>query len=294
MLAEYIWLGGTPLAFVQSGQTYHVHVDHLGTPKALTDASGQVVWKASYSPFGKASVTTQGPAFNLRFPGQYYDAETGLHYNWRRYYDPATGRYITSDPIGLAGGINTYAYVENNPYSLFDLTGECPWCAGAIYGGLSGAVGGYITGGWMGALKGGLVGAAVGVFSPFGSGVLGIMANNASASYLGQVIGNTERIYNSKSSCTTKESPFENINYSAVIGASIGGAFTAGKLGNLLMRPYIPRNIIGKPLDYPGFSLAPTNALGAVGEGVGAAAGETFAPWYGDLWKKFISDLRSE
>ncbi|EPS8933974.1 RHS repeat-associated core domain-containing protein [Vibrio cholerae] len=50
-----------------------------------------MVWKASYSPFGKASITTQGPTFNLRFPGQYYDAETGLHYNWRRYYDPATG-----------------------------------------------------------------------------------------------------------------------------------------------------------------------------------------------------------
>ncbi|MDW2372786.1 RHS repeat-associated core domain-containing protein, partial [Vibrio sp. 1078-1] len=107
VLAEYIWLDGTPLGFVQSGQTYQVHVDHLGTPKALTDVSGQVVWKASYSPFGKASIIIQGPTFNLRFPGQYYDAETGLHYNWRRYYDPNTGRYITSDPIGLAGGINT-------------------------------------------------------------------------------------------------------------------------------------------------------------------------------------------
>ena len=67
VLAEYIWLDGTPLGFVQSGQTYQVHVDHLGTPKALTDASGQVVWKASYSPFGNASITTQGLTFNLRF-----------------------------------------------------------------------------------------------------------------------------------------------------------------------------------------------------------------------------------
>lgn len=107
VLAEYIWLDGTPIAFVQSGQTYHIHVDHLGTPKVLTDASGQVVWGADYSPFGKASITSQGPTFNLRFPGQYFDAETRLHYNWRRYYDPNTGRYISSDPIGLAGGINT-------------------------------------------------------------------------------------------------------------------------------------------------------------------------------------------
>ncbi len=94
-----------------------------GHPKALTDASGQVVWKASYSPFGKASITTQGPTFNLRFPGQYYDAETGLHYNWRR-YDPNTGRYITSDPIGLAGGINTYAYALSNPIGNADPTGS--------------------------------------------------------------------------------------------------------------------------------------------------------------------------
>ena len=138
-LAEYIWLDGSPLAFVQSGQTYHVHVDHLGTPKALTDASGQVVWKASYSPFGKASITTQGPTFNLRFPGQYYDAETGLHYNWRRYYDPNTGRYISSDPIGLAGGINTYAYALSNPYSYMDPTGEYAWVliGGAIGAGLN-------------------------------------------------------------------------------------------------------------------------------------------------------------
>nr|WP_240433701.1 RHS repeat-associated core domain-containing protein [Vibrio cholerae] len=124
VLAEYIWLDGTPLSFVQSGQTYQVHVDHLGTPKALTDVSGQVVWKASYSPFGKASIIIQGPTFNLRFPGQYYDAETGLHYNWRRYYDPNTGRYITSDPIGLAGGINTYAYALSNPIGNADPTGE--------------------------------------------------------------------------------------------------------------------------------------------------------------------------
>jgi RHS repeat-associated protein len=98
-----------------------------------------VVWKASYSPFGKASITTQGPTFNLRFPGQYYDAETGLHYNWRRYYDPNTGRYISSDPIGLAGGINTYAYALSNPYSYMDPTGEYAWVliGGAIGAGLN-------------------------------------------------------------------------------------------------------------------------------------------------------------
>jgi RHS repeat-associated protein len=60
---------------------------------------------------------------NLRYAGQYYDAETGLHYNWHRYYDPKTGRYITSDPIGLDGGLNTFTYVRNNPLRWTDSTG---------------------------------------------------------------------------------------------------------------------------------------------------------------------------
>ncbi|OCQ08657.1 hypothetical protein AKH09_10800 [Vibrio parahaemolyticus] len=83
------------------GTVYHVHNDHLGTPQALNDETGATVWKASYSPFGKATVTTEQIKFNLRFPGQYYDAETGLHYNWHRYYDPSLGRYLQSDRLGL-------------------------------------------------------------------------------------------------------------------------------------------------------------------------------------------------
>ena len=75
---EYVWLDGQLVAYLVDGTVYHVHNDHLGTPQALTDETGATVWKASYSPFGKATVTTEQIKFNLRFPGQYFDADTGL------------------------------------------------------------------------------------------------------------------------------------------------------------------------------------------------------------------------
>lgn len=110
-------------------QIYYVHNDHLSTPKMMTDEQGTKVWEATHTPFGDASVAEDVDhdgeivTLNIRFPGQYYDQETGLHYNWNRYYNPQTGRYITSDPIGLAGGINTYGYVGQNPILNTDITG---------------------------------------------------------------------------------------------------------------------------------------------------------------------------
>ncbi len=104
---DYIYLNGEPLALkvygTQAGMYFFIN-DHLGTPQKITDSSAQVVWAAAYLPFGKAQVTTETVANHFRFPGQYYDAESGLHYNWHRYYDPETGRYVTADPIGLEGG----------------------------------------------------------------------------------------------------------------------------------------------------------------------------------------------
>ena len=108
----------------------YVHNDHLGTPRQVTDSSGKVIWRWDADPFG-ATLPNEDPdgdgvatVVNLRFPGQYYDAETGLHYNYFRYYDPTTGRYITSDPIGLRGGLNTFVYVSGNPLRFIDPTGE--------------------------------------------------------------------------------------------------------------------------------------------------------------------------
>jgi RHS repeat-associated protein len=121
---EYIWLGGRPLAYVTGGAIYYVHPDHLGTPAKLTDAAGAVVWTGNFRPFGETDSGAGGSVtFNLRFPGQYADAETGLYYNGFRDYDASLGRYIQSDPIGLRGGWNTYAYVSGNPVTRVDLTG---------------------------------------------------------------------------------------------------------------------------------------------------------------------------
>nr|WP_281419310.1 RHS repeat-associated core domain-containing protein [Marinobacterium ramblicola] len=102
------------------GKVYYYQNDHLGTPQRLIVASGKVVWEARYTAFGKATILTEEVSNNLRFPGQYYDVETGLHYNYFRDYDPSTGRYIESDPIGLAGGMNTYVFVGSNPISFID------------------------------------------------------------------------------------------------------------------------------------------------------------------------------
>jgi RHS repeat-associated protein len=112
-----------------STSIYYLHNDHLGTPKAMTNSAGQIVWNQTATPFGKATVNNdydgdgKSVTLNIRQPGQYYDFETGLYYNLHRYYDPATGRYITSDPIGLKGGVNTFAYVVNNPLNGVDPSG---------------------------------------------------------------------------------------------------------------------------------------------------------------------------
>ena len=101
-------------------KVYYYVNDHLGTPVKVIDENGAVVWSADYKPFGGVNIATSEVGNNFRFAGQYYDQEIGIHYNWHRYYDPRTGRYLRSDPIGLAGGINLYSYVLNNPINKID------------------------------------------------------------------------------------------------------------------------------------------------------------------------------
>src|SRR3972149_6154976 len=92
-----------------------IHNDHLATPQKMTDSSGTVVWSADYKPFGEATITVSTITNNLRFPGQYFDQETGLHYNYFRDYNPVIGRYIEADPIGQRGDIYPFIYTANNP-----------------------------------------------------------------------------------------------------------------------------------------------------------------------------------
>jgi RHS repeat-associated protein len=112
----YIYEPGSnkPLLLLKNGAIYYYQLDQLGTPLSLTDSDNTIVWQASYSVFGKATVTRNEIDNPLRFQGQYFDSETGLHYNHFRYYDPQTGRFISQDPIGLLGGINHYQYAPNH------------------------------------------------------------------------------------------------------------------------------------------------------------------------------------
>jgi len=113
-------------ATVTTEAVYWHHNDHLGTPQALTDINGTVVWTMSQTPFGIATVNEDpdGDGItvtnNFRFPGQYYDSETGLNYNYFRTYDPTNGGYTQSDPIGLNGGMNSFGYVGGNPINGVD------------------------------------------------------------------------------------------------------------------------------------------------------------------------------
>lgn len=130
---EYVWLGEAgdpvpqPVGVSQGvgGAVNYVFGDQINSPRLVTTSAGVALWRWSSDPWGAGlpQVNANGFAINLRFPGQYYDAESGLHYNWHRYYDPSSGRYAQSDPIGLDGGINSYVYAHSAPTAFSDRSG---------------------------------------------------------------------------------------------------------------------------------------------------------------------------
>ena len=129
---EYLYLDSIPVGVTDGTTLYYIETDQLGTPREVikpnaNTARDTVEWKwdyfASDSVFGTNAPSPHKITFNLRFPGQYYDDETGLHYNYFRDYEPATGRYVESDPIGLRAGTNTYVYVGGRPLRSTDPAG---------------------------------------------------------------------------------------------------------------------------------------------------------------------------
>lgn len=135
---SYVYEPGSfrPLAMLQGkgqeAEPFYYQLDHLGTPQELTSAAGKILWSVKYRAYGNVAKLEIAEVDNpLRFQGQYYDAETGLHYNRHRYYNPNTGSYLTPDPIKLAGGLNNYQYVPNptgwvDPLGLNTVPGQCP------------------------------------------------------------------------------------------------------------------------------------------------------------------------
>ena len=123
LIRAYVWLDDRPLAVIEGGQVYFVRTDHIGRPVFATTSAGTQVWSASYLPFGGVHVTTGAP-IDLRFPGQWFQLEAGLHQNWMRDYDPTTGRYIEADPLGLVDGARVYGYARQNPGRWVDPRGE--------------------------------------------------------------------------------------------------------------------------------------------------------------------------
>jgi len=124
---DYVWLDDLPVAVVEdvpNSAINYVHADGLGTSRAVGDSNGNTIWQWSYqgNSFGEQA-PTGSYIYNLRFPGQYYDAESGLYYNVNRDYEAAIGRYVQSDPIGLGGGLSTYSYVGAAPLSGIDVFG---------------------------------------------------------------------------------------------------------------------------------------------------------------------------
>jgi RHS repeat-associated protein len=141
LIQETVWLGDIPIATLRPNganvDVFYVHTDQLNAPRKVSRPSDNVLrWRWDPTPFGEG-LPDQNPAsigtfvYNLRFPGQQFDAETNLNYNYFRDYDPAVGRYVESDRIGLRGGLNTYNYAFFRPSQLVDPLGlqaiSVPW-----------------------------------------------------------------------------------------------------------------------------------------------------------------------
>jgi len=181
-------------------------------------------------------------AYNLRFPGQVFDGQAGLHYNYFRDYDPAVGKYVEGDPIGLGGAsYSTYAYTRGNPVSNRDPSGECPWCAAAAAVGAAANAfnnyGAYASGeisGWQ-YFEDIAVGAGTGYLSgiPGGGLALQLLLGGATA---GANEGIQELVNGNVNPCKIKVAASIGMSgpFLGILGESIGNKFARSVIGNLL------------------------------------------------------------
>ena len=195
-----------------------VRSDHIGRPVFATDSSG-------------VKVSTGTPP-NARFPGQWFQSETGLHQNWMRDYDPTTGRYMQADPLGLIDGASVYGYAGRNPGRYVDPRGEF-FVPGAIVGAAIGGIGGYIqTGCWQGAAAGAAIGAVMGGFLPVSSAwAVGAVAGGEA--FMGQAVAYR---LSQQGICSCNQQKWNWTQATSVtLGAGLGGAggyFFGGTAGS--------------------------------------------------------------
>jgi RHS repeat-associated protein len=252
-----------------------------------TNTTGVKVWTASYDPFGGVRTTTGAP-IPARFPGQWFQAESGLHQNWMRDYDPTTGRYLQADPLGLVDGASVYGYAMQSPMMYTDPRGEFG-VPGAIAGAIAGGIAGYIISGcWEGAIVGAVAGGAVG----FAGGALGTTAVGSGAVTLGGA-GAGQIASNLLVSCACGSEPvptselitsrrFWINNAAAGLGGGFGSAFGNG------IKSAITKNFFGNA-PYQGNLLWRTQVLETLvtegAGGVGAGIGEGLVAGYYSWWR---------
>ena len=256
---------GTPIARVKGGDLHMIHTDHLGRPEIVTNSAKAIVWRASNYAFDR-TVTLDGiGGLNLGFPGQYYDQETGNWYNVHRTYNPRRGRYLESDPIGLAGGLNTYAYVSGNPVSRIDPYGLTDWSGTSLEYGFGFAGGTTFT------LSNICEGNGEQLY------LVRVQAGAASGSSLPKKIGNPlkyvgQNVSFSDSNASPDPSVFngEHASYTAVVAGSVGVSFGATRLGGASS----------------GWGFAPVGGFGA---GASASVGGSTV-----LWVKYMGKCPCE
>nr|BFD58110.1 hypothetical protein CKG001_02170 [Bdellovibrio sp. CKG001] len=272
---RFVWgsKANVPDYLIASGVKYRIISDHLGSPRLVVKQSdGTVIQRMNHDEFGRVTEDTNPGYLPFGFAGGHYDNHTQLVRFGARDYDPETGRWTSKDPILFNGGdTNLFGYVQNDPVNLIDPTGNCPWCIGAVVGGVASGVSAYLAGGdartvAVSAAVGAVAGAASMGVSAFTSSATGIIAANA-------VIGGSTSVATQVATGTS----ISALNYSQIgigalaggIGAGVGlGAGTAVFYGT----PVIGRSI--------GVGLARTNefwaslltgtAIGTTIEGAGA------------------------